>query len=190
MSNPSTIHVRLATSADAGAVAGIYAPYVADTAITFEEVAPTEAEFAGRIETILRRDAFLVAEQAGRVIGFAYASPHAARASYRWSVNTAIYVVRGQGRRGVGRALYEKLFPILIAQGYAVAIAGITLPNEASIGIHERFGFRRIALFSNVGYKLGAWRDVGWWERSLMSPLPAKPAEPVALPGLGTVSGL
>ena len=185
MTRPTdAVRVRTATPADAGAVADIYAPYVTDTAITFEETAPTAGDFATRIRDTLARDPFLVAEHEGEIVGYAYASPRGARASYRWSIDTAIYVARDRARGGVGRALYSRLLPVLKAQGYAKAYAGIAIPNVPSVAFHESFGFRRIAMLPAVGYKLGAWRDVGWWELPLMARLPDRPAEPVPFPAL------
>ena len=173
------IQIRPATPADGAAVAEIYAYYVAETAITFDETAPTAAEMSQRIADTLARYPFLVAtDDQQAVIGYAYASPHRPRASYRWSVDTAIYLDPSHRRLGVGSALYARLIPIITAQGYKRAYAGITLPNAASVGLHERLGFKPIGVYSAVGYKLGQWRDVGWWELSLTNELPVRPSEP------------
>jgi len=153
---------------DAGAVAAIYRPVVEGTRISFEEVAPTAEEMARRMGRSLQTLPWLVAEDArGVLLGYAYAGPYAERASYRWSVTTTVYVHESARRLGVGRRLYEALFAALVPLGYRQAFAGITLPNEASVGLHEAMGFERIGVYRDVGFKLGAWADVGWWQRPL-----------------------
>ncbi len=114
------------------------------------------------------------------MIGYAYASRHRDRAAYRWSVDSAVYVHPGQRKRGVGRALYESLFALLRLQGFYAVHAGITLPNAGSVALHEAVGFRRIGTYAAVGYKLGAWRDVGWWQLELRerTGTPAEPRNP------------
>jgi phosphinothricin acetyltransferase len=170
--------LRIATTADAAAFASIYAPYVRDTAITFETEAPEAAEFAQRISRIGVQYPWLLAEQAGQVLGYAYACEHRTRRAYRWSVDVGIYLDAGMHRRGIGRRLYQALFALLIRQGYYNAYAGITVPNEASIGLHEALGFQKVGIYRRVGFKLGAWRDVGWWEL-LMRESAGAPGEPV-----------
>ncbi len=173
------IQIRPATPADGAAVAEIYAYYVAETAITFDETEPTAAEMSQRIADTLTKYPYLVAtDDQQTVIGYAYASAHRPRASYRWSVDTAIYVDPSHRRSGVGSALYSRLIPMIKSQGYTRAYAGITLPNVASVGLHERLGFEPIGVYTAVGYKLGLWRDVGWWELSLTNELPMRPTEP------------
>jgi phosphinothricin acetyltransferase len=169
--------IRLATLDDAAAVAEIYRPYVDATTITFETVAPDAAEMRARIGDVLARLPWLVLEDAGRVVGYAYASPHRARAAYQWSVDVAVYVEQSHHRRGIGRHLYGALFPRLVRQGLVNAYAGITLPNDKSVGLHEVMGFRPVGVYQNVGYKLGQWLDVGWWHLALQ-PLPASPQPP------------
>jgi L-amino acid N-acyltransferase YncA len=171
--------IRLARPDDAAAVADIYRPYVEATPISFEVVAPGPDEMRGRIVATLERRPWLVYEDGGRVVGYAYASSHHAREAYQWSVDVAVYVRQDFHRRGVGRALYDDLFPRLAQQGFANAYAGITLPNEKSVGLHESLGFTPVGVYRNVGYKLGAWRDVGWWHRQLQ-PLPSTPQPPGA----------
>jgi phosphinothricin acetyltransferase len=172
--------VRPATPADAEVVAEIYRFYVTDTAITFDEAPLSADDFVRRIDA--GGLPFLVAEREGQVVGYITAAPHGARASFRWSVNSMIYVRPGLARGGVGRALYAGLLPRLTALNYVRVYAGITLPNAPSVGLHEALGFRRVATFPAAGYKLGRWWDVGWWELPLV-PLPEHPAEPLATPG-------
>lgn len=161
--------IRLAGDDDAASIAGIYAPVVESTAISFETEPPDEHEIRRRIRETLTAHPWLVFESGGEVVGYAYASRHRARASYQWSVDTSAYVDERFRRRGVGHALYLSLLGILEAQGFVNAYAGIALPNPASIALHERVGFTPLGVYRNVGYKLGAWRDVGWWQRPLSS---------------------
>ncbi|HYB27669.1 MAG TPA: arsinothricin resistance N-acetyltransferase ArsN1 family B [Solirubrobacteraceae bacterium] len=152
---------------DAAACAAIYAPYVRDTVISLEERPPTADELADRIHGTTRTHPWLVAEDHGEVIGYAYAGTHRERASYRWAADVAVYVSGQHHRRGAGRTLYGTLFSLLAAQGLRIACAGITLPNEASVGLHEALGFRPVGVYRNIGWKHGAWRDVGWWQLEL-----------------------
>jgi phosphinothricin acetyltransferase len=174
------IEYRLATVDDAPAIAAIYAPYVRETIVSFETDAPDAAEIAARIERIGRQYPWLTASADGRIVGYAYACENRARLAYRWSVDTAVYLAPSAQRRGIGRALYGRLFELLRAQGYVNAFAGIALPNAASVALHEAMGFAPIGVYRNVGYKLGAWRDVGWWQLALLEP-PSNPAEPIAI---------
>ena len=169
--------IRTATLDDAAAVAAIYAPVVQHTTISFETEPPDAAEMRARIEKTLACLPWLVAEdEAGAVCGYAYASKHRERAAYQWSVDTTVYVREGMRGRGVGRALYEKLLPLLAEQGYFQAFAGIALPNAGSVGLHEALGFEALGVYRNVGFKNGAWRDVGWWQKSLRPlEMPAPP---------------
>jgi phosphinothricin acetyltransferase len=162
---------------DAAACAAIYGPFVADTPISLEEVVPSEAEIATRIERISATHPWLVAEQDGHVVGFAYGSPHRERAAYRWAADVTVYVSPAAQRRGVGRALYEQLLSDLARQGVHVACAGITLPNEASVGLHEAIGFVAVGVYRRIGFKQGKWRDVGWWHLQLLPETDDAPAE-------------
>ena len=173
-------NIRLARPADAPAIQRIYAPYCTDTAISFEVEPPDAAEIEKRIAKTLAILPWLVAEDAGSLLGYAYASLHRERAAYRWSVDAAIYVAQDAHRRGLGRALYAPLFDLVRRQGYAQVYAGITLPNAGSVGLHEAMGFVPVGVFRNVGYKLGRWHDVGWWQLAL-GPLEEDPAEPVPI---------
>ena len=173
--------IRLATASDAAAIAAIYRPIVESTAISFETEPPDEPEIRRRILETLRAYPWLVYESAGEIAGFAYASRHRARAAYQWSVDTSAYVHERFRRRGIGRELYASLFEMLTAQGFANAYAGIALRNPASVALHERVGFTAIGVYRNVGYKLGAWRDVGWWQRPLREHGQEPPSTPKPL---------
>ena len=169
--------IRLARPDDAAAVAAIYRPAVVDRATSFEIDPPDAEEMARRIESCLARRPWLVAEEDGAVVGYAYASPHRARPAYQWSVDVSAYVADATHRRGVGRSLYEALFRILTLQGFRNAYAGITMPNEASEGFHRALGFTPVGIYRSVGYKLGRWHDVLWLERAL-TPRDATPPIP------------
>jgi L-amino acid N-acyltransferase YncA len=167
---------------DAAACARIYAPFVTDSAASFEERAPTPDEFEQRIARLSKTHPWLVAEDCGRVVGFAYGCPHRERPAYRWAADVSVYVAPEHHRRGLGRALYGELLPLLVRQGLHVACAGITLPNEASVALHESFGFRQVGVYRRIGFKRGAWRDVGWWALQLREPgPPTEPTGPVRL---------
>jgi phosphinothricin acetyltransferase len=175
--------IRLATASDAAAVAAIYAPFCATTVVSFEESAPTADEMATRIARVTARYPWLVLEHKGTIAGYAYASQHRERAAYRWAVDVAVYVHERFRRKGVGRALYAALFPILDAQGYRRVYAGVALPNAGSEGLHEAVGFQVVGVYRRVGWKLGAWRDVRWYQLSLSD------GEPGALLPVGDVKG-
>ena len=165
-----SIIIRLARDDDAPAIAAIYAPYVSDTPISFELAPPTATEMASRLSKTLARFPWLVAEAEGAVIGYAYASQHRERAAYQWAADVSVYVRKGQWGRGIGRALYIPLFAILRAQGYINVYAGVTLPNAASVALHEAMGMSPVGVYRHVGYKAGAWHDVGWWQGLLRDP--------------------
>lgn len=163
--------IRLAELDDAEAIRAIYAPIVETTAISFEVEPPTRQQMAERIREIGATYPFLVTEG-----GYAYACQHRTRAAYRFAVDVSVYVAeRG---RGIGRALYSRLFSILAAQGFFAAYAGIVLPNEASVGLHRAFGFVPVGVYRDVGFKLSAWHDVGWFQLSLAARTPA-PRDPI-----------
>lgn len=162
--------IRLAADGDATAIANIYRPIVEATPISFETEPPDAAEVARRITNTLRSYPWLVFESGGEIAGYAYATKHRVRAAYQWSVDTSVYVHPEFRRRGIGQRLYVSLFAILTAQGFFNAYAGISLPNTASVALHERVGFQPIGVYRNVGYKRGAWRDVGWWQLALNEP--------------------
>jgi len=170
--------LRVATAADAAPIAAIYAPYIVDSAISFELEPPSAEEMAARIARIAGRYPWLVAEQADRVVGYAYASENRARPAYRWGVEVTVYLERDAHGRGIGRQLYAALFALLRSQGFVNAYGIITLPNPASVGIHEALGFRQAGVFRHAGFKNGQWLDVGWYQLALCEP-PALPTEPI-----------
>lgn len=175
--------IRLAAPDDAPQVAAIYAPYVRRTPISFEEVPPDEGEIRDRIARVLARHSWIVAEAGAGLLGYAYASEHHPRAAYRWSVDTAIYIDAAAHRRGAGRRLYQSLFALLARQRYVTAVALVVLPNTPSVGLHEAMGFAAAGVHRAVGYKLGAWQDVGVFTRPLREAPPA-PEEPLPLSAL------
>ncbi len=177
--------IRLATPDDAAQVQAIYSPYCL-TPISFELGPPTVEEVQGRITRVLELTPWLVCEDGGEVVGYAYASRHRERPAYQWSVDTSVYVHHQRQRLGVGRALYTSLFAVLALQGYVNAYAGATLPNPASVGLHEAMGFELVGIYRQVGYKCGAWHDVAWYQR----PVQPRPGEPQPPGRLEEVQGL
>jgi L-amino acid N-acyltransferase YncA len=168
MTSRPPITIRPADPArDAAACAEIYAPSVESTPISFEFVAPDPTEFESRITRFSATHQFLVAEEGGVVIGYAYACRWKERPAYDWSVETSVYVGAAHQAKGVGRALLQELIGRLRAQGYRMAVAGITLPNPASIALHERLGYERAGVMRDIGWKLDGWRDVGYWQLRL-----------------------
>jgi L-amino acid N-acyltransferase YncA len=163
---------------DAAACAAIYAPHVESSVVSFEERAPDAAELAARIERYGASHAWLVAEREGQVLGYAYATAFNERPAYRWSASVSVYVAEGARGQGLGRALYEALFERLRERGFRMACAGITLPNEASVGLHESLGFEQTGLNREIGWKHGAWRDVGWYQLELSPAGEGPPPEP------------
>lgn len=176
----STVTIRDALpERDAAACAAIYAPYVESTPISFEERAPDPLEMEARIGRYGATHPWLVAEDGGGAVGYAYACPHQERAAYRWAADVSVYVAANRRGEGIGRRLYEELFARLRAQNFQVACAGITLPNEASVGLHERLGFARIGVSPRIGWKTGRWHDVGWWQLELVPAGDGAPLEPL-----------
>lgn len=160
--------IRLACTDDAAAIATIYAPYVTETFVSFEEVAPTPREMAKRITGDGRGlHPWLVADQDGDILGFASSSPFRTRPSYRWTVETGVYLAPEAQGRGLGRALMERMLDLLTRQNFTTAVAGITLPNTASVALHEKLGFTPCATYRETGYKLGEWRTVQVFARNL-----------------------
>jgi phosphinothricin acetyltransferase len=173
--------IRLAAARDCEQIAGIYAPYVLTTAISFETEPPTADEIRSRVENTLQFMPWLVCDRGGRILGYAYADKYRTRAAYQWSASVSIYVDSSVHRRGVGLGLYTSLFEILKLQGLHNLYAGITLPDVGgSVGFHRSFGFRQIGLEESVGYKFGAWHHVSIWHL-LLRPLVPNPQPPRAV---------
>jgi L-amino acid N-acyltransferase YncA len=177
--NVDDIVLRPAEPADAGAIAAIYAPIVRETAISFEVEPPSAETMAQRVQDIQQRYPWFVALRGKEVVGYAYAGEHRQRAAYRWSVDVTVYVATSARGKGVGSKLYTALIATLRAQGFRSAFAGITLPNAASVGLHESVGFTSLGVYKDVGFKLGQWHDVGWWRLGLGVSV-GQPAEPIA----------
>jgi L-amino acid N-acyltransferase YncA len=174
--------IRLAEDRDAAAIAAIYAPYVVGSPVSFETEAPDAEEIGRRIVTLLQTHPWLVCEtEAGKTIGYVYGSPHRARAAYCWACEVSVYIDSEYRRYGVARGLYASLFECLRLMGFVQAYAGITLPNAASVGLHEAIGFEPVGIYKKIGFKAGAWHDVGWWGLELQTP-PENPAPPQKLP--------
>lgn len=176
--------IRTATPADAAALLAIYAPIVEATVISFEHEPPDEAEMRRRIGHTLQALPWLVSvdDDDGAVDGYAYASRHRERAAYQWAVEVSVYVHERARGRGLASRLYTALFDHLAALGYMQALAGIALPNEASVRLHESLGFEPAGVFRHIGFKHGQWRDLGWWMRPLAA-LPDEPRAPRAFEG-------
>jgi phosphinothricin acetyltransferase len=165
-------------STDATVIAAIYAPSVIEGVASLEEVAPEPDRIADRIRAISRNWPWLVAVIEDQIAGYAYGSQHRERASYRWSADVTVYVDPARQRQGVARALYERLLDLLARQGYHEACAAITLPNDASVGLHEALGFVPVGVYRDVAFKHGSWRSVGWWQKTLRAHQPGvKPKE-------------
>lgn len=165
------MRIRDATAADASGCAAVYAPYVEQTAITFETEVPDAADFARRIAAAQQAHAWLVAaEDDGTVAGYAYGTRMKERAAYDWSAEVSVYLRMGLRRSGLGRALYGALFDRLRELGYCTLIAGMTLPNDASAGLHRAMGFETVGVYRAIGFKLGRWQDVQWMQLRLASP--------------------
>lgn len=171
------IRVRAASPRDAERIAAVYAPHVEASYASFEEVAPDAREMAARMAAAPLLP-WLVAEDAEeRVLGFAYAAHHRVRRAYRWACDVSVYLDAGATGRGIGTALYAELLPTVERLGYVQCFAGIALPNDASVALHRAHGFAQLGVYRDVGFKLGAWRSVAWFQRTLADP-PSDPAEP------------
>lgn len=162
---------------DAAACAAIYAPYVRDTAISFETEPPDAAELQRRIAETQRTHPWLVALADERVVGYAYAHPFRERAAYRFACEVSVYVDAGIRGCGVGRTLYDALLGRLRAAGLRTACAGVTMPNDASVALHTSMGFTAVGTYRRVGWKNGSWHDVAWFQKSLCDDPDAPPAD-------------
>ena len=172
--------IRFATIEDAEAILAIYAEYIINTGVTFEIEVPTIEEFRERMRRITEQFPWLVCEIDGEIAGYAYGSKHGERAAYRWSADLSVYIDEKFHRRGIASALYRAVMELLRLQGYYTVYAGVSTPNEKSEAFHGAFGFRNLGEFKNVGYKLGMWRGVAWYEMPL-SEYVAEPAETTAI---------
>jgi L-amino acid N-acyltransferase YncA len=159
--------IRDATAADGARCAEIYRPFVTDGWVSFELTPPDSSEMARRIADYSASHGWLVAEHDGKVVGYAYGSPHRTREAYQTSCDVAVYLDPVFARQGIGKRLYGALLPALKQRGYHAAFAGIALPNDGSIALHEALGFAAIGIYRAVGWKMDGWRDVGWWQRLL-----------------------
>jgi L-amino acid N-acyltransferase YncA len=176
--------IRVAREADAAAMLAIYAPYVRDTAISFETEPPPEEEFRARVRGVLEKGLWLACEADGRIVGYAYGSLFHPRRAYQWTVEVTVYVHRDHHHEGVGLGLYTSLLGCLTLQGFRSAVGVIALPNPASVGLHQRMGFTPAAILRSVGYKHDRWHDIGYWQRPLgqydPSPQPPHPLHSVS----------
>lgn len=164
--------IRLAKPSDSEAILDIYTPYIRDTSITFETEIPSITDFSNRIQSYLKNWPWLVYEKDNKIAGYTYASQYRERVAYQWSVECSVYIHDDYHRRGIANALYKKLFSILKAQGFTTVYAVINLPNDQSVAFHEKLGFTYFATYEKVGYKLGRWKNVGWWQLQLNEYLP------------------
>lgn len=169
--------IRLAGAQDAPAIAALYAPFVATSRASFEEVAPDADEIARRITNGPIRYPWIVGCEDDRLIGFASSTAFRQRSAYRWTVETGVYVHPDAHRRGTARALLTRLLDELAARGFVSVVAGITLPNEASAALHEALGYAQVGQIRGAGFKLGSWADIGYWQKDLGERI-TPPAEP------------
>ena len=170
-SEKNMLKIRPVTLKDAPKLVRIYAPYVKKTTITFEYQIPTIEEFEGRIEKILQRFPYLVAEEDGHILAYAYASTYYDRSAYDWAVEVSVYVDQVHRGQGLGSRLYEALEMELEARGYLRFLACIALPNPASIALHEKRGYVKVAHFPKIGYKFDQWYDIVWMQKTIEGPV-------------------
>jgi phosphinothricin acetyltransferase len=170
--------IRSARPGDAGGILDIYAPYIERTSFTFETETPSIEQFSERIRTYLINYPWLIYEDKGMIAGYAYAARHRERTAYQWSVESSIYIHPDYMRSGIGRKLYEGLISLLKIQGFRNVYAVINLPNDKSVAFHERCGFLHFTTYEKVGYKLGKWKNVGWW-RLVINEFTDDPAAPI-----------
>lgn len=161
------MHLRIASESDAPGILAVYAPYIENTSFTFETEVPSISDFTERIKTYMVNWPWLVCEMNGTIVGYAYATRHRERTAYQWCVESSIYVHDKFQKKGIATALYTALFEILAKQGLRNVYAVINLPNEKSVAFHEGLGFIYFATYEKVGYKLGRWKNVGWWRLTL-----------------------
>ncbi len=176
--------IRQATAADAAGILSIYEPFIRDTSLTFETEVPSLADFENRIASYTTQFPWLVAIEQQDILGYAYASRYRERAGYQWSVECSIYVREEQWGSGLAGKLYDALFLLLRAQGFTTVYAVINLPNDRSVRFHEKMGFRYLVTYEKVGFKLGRWKDVGWWQLRLNN-FSENPMPPIPITELG-----
>jgi phosphinothricin acetyltransferase len=164
--------IRPATPDDAASLLEIYRPYVEGTAVSFETETPSVQAFADRIDKALNGWAWLVAEEDGQCVGYAYGGPHRERAAYRWSTETSAYIRAGWQGKGLGKMLYQALFERLAERGYCNALAVVVVPNDASVALHRAVGFEAVGVFKRGGHKFDTWHDVMWLQRALRTSPP------------------
>jgi len=181
-----TTTIRLVTPADSPQILAIYNPIIRDTAISFEYDLLSNDAMAERITKYTAQYPWLVCAIDGQIAGYAYGSQHRGRTAYQWSVEVSAYVHADYRGRSIATGLYMALFELLIQQGYFAAYAGIGLPNDASLALHQRLGFTSIGVFHNIGYKFGAWHDVSWWEKQLQPPVQT-PSDPIPIGQITTL---
>jgi L-amino acid N-acyltransferase YncA len=170
--------IRLATPADAEGILEIYVPHIKNTSFTFETKIPSTDEFAVRIQTYLQNWPWLVCESGNKITGYAYGAKYRERSGYQWCVESSVYIHDDYQRKGIAYTLYTALIKILKKQGYNNVYAVINLPNEKSVAFHEKMGFEYFAIYKNVGYKLGKWKNVGWWQLNINEYIPG-PEPPI-----------
>ncbi|MBN4081600.1 N-acetyltransferase [bacterium AH-315-C07] len=170
--------IRLATREDGEAVLNIYQPYVENTHISFEQEVPSLDKFKNRIEATLSKFPWLVFEENGSIIGYAYACEHRSRVSYRWNAEVSVYLNSSFQGKGIATKLYSKLIELLKNQGYCNVLAGIVLPNDRSVQFHKKLGFTKVGIYINVGFKNGEWHDVLWMQMQVSSSNDPNPPEP------------
>ena len=158
------ISIRLAKKRDTKSILEIYKPYITDTPVSFEETVPSEIEFRKRIQKVITEYPWLVCEINNSVVGYAYASSHRDRSCYRWTKEVSVYIHKEYRNRGIAKGLYTSLIEILKIQGVINVLAGITLPNEKSVLFHESLGFKKVGVYTSIGFKFGKWHDSGWWQ--------------------------
>lgn len=173
------LQVRLAAPEDAADILAVYAPYITDTAITFETEPPSPADFAKRVAAVTAEYPYLVVERAGRIVAYAYAHRAQQRAAYGWNAELSVYARADCARRGLGRALYGALLELLRLQHVRNVYGVVALPNPGSEGLHRHFGFTLLGVHPHAGYKLGAWHDVGWFGLDLGCAQPPAPFLPI-----------
>ncbi len=178
------VKLRIATKEDGAALASIYAYYVENTAITFEYVAPNAEEFGERIAHKLEKYPYIVAEENGRAVGYAYADMYRERAAFNWSCELSVYVDKNETGKGTGKLLYNALIAILKLQGFVSVVASITYPNESSVALHEKLGFSHLGTMHGIGFKFGRWLDLMWFEKRISDV--STPAPIIPFPELDT----